>query len=124
MIPTGWSSTSSVLSAIALGRAHVLSALPGGWGCAGRSRCENGKAPVCLFIFKVVQREQIGQSVRRDHTVHSRRLMESRALGCPYRCCTITEGVFMGVICSNYTLMSVLAAVLVIGILVRVDIRQ
>ena len=72
MIPTGWSSTSSVLSAIALGRAHVLSAVPGGWGCAGRSRCENGKAPVCLFIYKVVQREQIGQSVRRDHTVHSR----------------------------------------------------
>ena len=31
---------------------------------------------------------------------------------------TITEGVLVGVICSNYTLMSVLAAVLVIGILV------
>ena len=30
---------------------------------------------------------------------------------------TITEGVLVGVICSNYTLVSVLAAVLVIGIL-------
>ena len=31
---------------------------------------------------------------------------------------TITEGVLVGVICSNYTLVSVLVAVLVIGILV------
>ena len=37
--------------AIALGRAHVLCALPGSWGCAGRSRRETVKAPVCLFVY-------------------------------------------------------------------------
>ena len=44
--------------AIALGRAHVLSALPGGWGFSASKaladrlwHCEMVKAPICLFTY-------------------------------------------------------------------------